>query len=69
MNFDDLLQPPYLEHLDDSDYYISLVCDECSQPFECPIDQAFADLAFKEDQGVPICCPVCMPQDPYEDDV
>lgn len=69
MEYSDLLQPGYLEHHDDPDYYVSIVCDECCQPFECQIDQAFADLAFKEDQGVPIVCSVCLPQDPDEDAV
>ena len=66
MNFDDLI---HSEHVDNPDYQVSLVCDECGQLFECPMDQALADLAFKEDQGVPIVCAVCQPQTPYEEDV
>ena len=61
MNFDDVLRSLPLEHHDNPAYNVWIVCDECNQSFECPIDQALADLAFKEDQGVPIVCSVCLP--------
>ncbi|MDE0398896.1 MAG: hypothetical protein OXL96_13960 [Candidatus Poribacteria bacterium] len=55
------------EMVEDSKIY--LTCDECLEVFGVEISIALADLALKEDQGIPIVCQFCrFPQTPYEDD-
>ena len=48
---------------------ITLDCDECRQAFEVRMDIGLNMLANQENDNIPVVCPVCYPEEPYEEEV
>ena len=46
-----------------------LTCDECKEIFEVKYGIAVSMWECQEEAGDPILCHVCMPQDPYEEEL